>query len=203
MGVFMNPLHAYIVNDTLFKAVDNKGIEVKKRNPLAGIVQRILGRTVEITIGGEPITVDRESARKFFKNNASRYTGIITDEMGLEEKITTLCSLMRKGQGWCAGLPKGFLGEAEYRDHEGKQFVYGSYTECQMLLNELQQNGFSCPLLCQELLSKKNERSIQFEKDDLFQKIIQENVGRLADLKSTQSRDEVNLLAKELITRMH
>ncbi len=193
----MNPLYAFISNNRLFASVDGKGIPVIKANPIATLVQRLLRQTIDVTVSGEPVSVDRKSAEAFFQRNAVRYKEIIRPEMSLEEKIRAVCALLRKEQKEGVGLPRGLFPKGE-----SEPLLEGSYSEYRELLNELQANGFSCNGLREALATRKNERIIHFPRDDFVNTLLHENWDRPEDLSWSRGRVEVNCLARELIQKI-
>lgn len=193
----MNPLHSFIVNERLFKSVDNEGISVKQNDPLRNLIQRLLRQSVEVTISGEPIAVDRKSAEAFFKRNAQRYQGIVSEDMPLEEKIRIVGTHLRKVQSKGTALPKGVSSVAGVQRE-----LIGTYKEYQFLLHELQANGFLCSSLRQELAARKNERFIHVDREKLFEELCRENADRLNELSSSNAREEVNELSEEVLMRM-
>jgi len=207
----VNPLRGFISQDHhLFGDIDEEGegIELYEKTGVRSLVERLIdivrGRAESVTIGGDTVMVDKISAEAFFDRNADRFQGILHEGMTLQEKLLRLLGLKeREKTGFnFAGLPRGLFEEVAFGGEEGKKLVIGLVQQFLSLIDALEGNGFELPILRDMIFQSKERGYLQFDREDFFTQILEENRDRLSDLTSSSGRPEIRKLSELLIGRL-
>jgi hypothetical protein len=203
----VNPLRGFISeNRRLFEHFDDEGEGIELYEPesipslLHSVLEALLGRTVRVTSGGDTIIINRQSAEDFFERNASKFAGAIQAGMTLQDKLLRIVELSTSS---FIGLPRGLLEEYARGGAEGKRLVVGLVPQFMALIDSLEQNhGFSLPRLRELIFTFPKAEYLEFDRDELFSKILEENVERIGKLDASSGRPEVRRLAALLMARL-
>lgn len=208
-GGTVNPLHVS-EEGRLFSELDEAGEGIcvypnddSIRDLVRRVIDIVVGKAVHVTVAGNSITVDQESAENFLSRNKDRFLGIFREGMSLQEKILKLHESSRGGAGLhFVGLPKGFLEDVPTGGLEGKNIVIGLRSQFRNLLKGLELNGFKVSLLQKEIDSMSEGKFIGFERPLFFRLLVEENRDRLRKLKHKVGRPEICQLAQFLIDKI-
>jgi hypothetical protein len=210
-GIMVNPLRGFISpNHRLFEDIDEEGegIELYEKTGVGSFIERIIdkvtGRAESVTIGGDSVMIDRVSAESFFDRNADRFQGVLAEGMTLQEKLLRLLSLKERERAGFnfSGLPRGLFEEYASGGEEGKKMVIGLVQQFLSLIDALERNGFELPLLRDMIFQSKEKGYLQYDREDFFTQILEENKNRVKELTSSSGRPEVRKLAELLIHRL-
>jgi hypothetical protein len=203
----VNPLRGFISeNRRLFERFDDEGEGIELYEPqsiqsmVRTVLEILLGKTVRVTSGGDTIVVNKQSAEAFFERNANKFSGAILSGMSLPDKLFRLVELSRSS---FIGLPRGLLEEYARGGAEGKKMVVGLVPQFMALIDSLEQNhGFSLPKLRELIFTRSETGYLEFDRDELFAKILEENVERVGELSATSGRPVVRRLAALLMSQL-
>ena len=202
----VNPLWGFSEKGRLFSGFDQEGdgIELYEqksvRSFLHNILERLLGRTVRVTLGGDAVLVNKRSAESFFERNANRLVGTVQEGMTLQEKLLRLVNLPATP---LRGLPRGLLEEQAQGGAEGKKLVFGHIDQFMALIDSLEQShGFELTKLRAHIFSSSESACLSFDREELFSRILEENAQRVDGLSADSGRPEVCRLASLLIDRL-
>jgi len=201
----VNPLRGFISEEgALFASIDGIGIKLHEERELAGLVSKVLdvllGRIEPITIGGDTLSVDRQSAELFFSRNADHLPGIISKEMPLKEKVLRLLSEMMKESQ--TGLPLGLFEGVAVGGEEGKQLIIGTVPHFFVLFEALEQNGFDLTHFRDEITEISPHEFVHFEREDFLDQIAERNSPLFEKLTFDEGIQEVQMFARLLIDRI-
>ena len=201
-----NPVRSFISQDhRLFKEEDVKGktgIALYEGKGIRGMVgrfvDRIRGRLVSVTDCGDTVTVDKKSAEAFFERNAEQFEGILEEGMSVQKKLLLLVKHSKE-----SGLPRGLFEDEARGGTEGKKLVIGNVRQFLHLIDALEKyNGFRVSHLREQIFQSKETGYIQYDREEFFSLILQENKGRAHELNATSGRVELCRLAQILISRL-
>jgi hypothetical protein len=203
----VNPLRGFISeNRRLFERFDDEGEGIELYEPqsiqsmVRTVLEILLGKTVRVTSGGDTIVVNKQSAEAFFERNANKFSGAILSGMSLPDKLFRLVELSRSS---FIGLPRGLLEEYARGGVEGQKMVVGLVPQFMALIDSLEQNhGFSLPKLRELIFTRSETGYLEFDRDELFAKILEENVDRVGELSATSGRPVVRRLADLLMSQL-
>jgi hypothetical protein len=204
----VNPLRGYISQDhqnlIFLRGDDTSRNGIKVVSGVWGVVGSLIGSCVSVTIGGDTIRVEKESAEAFFERNADRFQGIIYDWMTVEEKLLRLVELKgsERAEYNLSGLPRGLFEEVAFGGEEGKKMVIGFVQHFLLLIDALERNGFQLPQLRDMIFQSKEKGYLQFDREDLFTQILEENKDRLSELTAAYGRPEIRKFCELLIHRV-
>ncbi len=201
----VNPLRGFISEDgRLFASFDKVGIELHEESGLPGFVSRvldvILGRIEPITVGGDALFVDRQSAELFFSRNSDRLFGVISEEMPLKEKILRFLSeLMKESR---TSLPQGLFEGLAVGGKEGKRLIIGMVSHFHVLFDALEQNGFDLSVFREEMEGAAPHSFVHFERELFLDRIIESNSSLLSQLSFDEGGQEVQMFTQFLIDKI-
>jgi len=207
----VNPLRGFISQDhRLFEDIDEEGEGITLyektgvKSFLETIVDVIRGRTESVTIGGDTVVVDRASAEAFFDRNADRFQGVLHEGMTMQEKLLRILGLKEREKAGFnfAGLPRGLFEETAFGGEEGKKLVIGLVQQFLSLIDALESNGFELPQLRDMIFQSREKGYLQFDREDFFTEILEENKHRLPELGASSGRPEIRKLSELLIIRL-
>jgi hypothetical protein len=207
----VNPLRGFMSQGYLFEDFDEKGNGIRVyettgfKSFAQAIVSRMRGRAEPVDICGDTVLVDRASAEEFFERNADLCEGIFRAGMTIQEKLLRLLVLKdREKEGYnFSGLPRGIFEECAFGGEEGKKLVIGLVQQFLSLIDGLENNGFELPQLRDMIFQSKEKGYLQFDREDFFTQIIEENKDRFLELTTTSGRPEIRKLAELLIERIY
>lgn len=203
----VNPLRGFISqNRRLFESLDDEGEGIELYEPqsvrsvVGTVLEILLGKTIRVTSGGDTIVINKQSAEAFFERNASKFSGAILVGMSLPDKLLRLVELSRSS---FIGLPRGLLEEYARGGDEGRRMVVGLVPQFMALIDTLEQNhGFSLPKLRELIFTQSETGYLEFDRDELFEKILEENGERVGKLSAVSGRPVVRRLAALLMDRL-
>ena len=207
----VNPLRGFISQDHhLFEDIDveGEGIELYEATDVRSFIEKIIdivrGRAESVTIGGDTVTVDKVSAEAFFDRNADRFQTILREGMTLQEKLLRLLGWEERERAGFnfAGLPRGLFEEVAFGGEEGKRLVIGLVQQFLTLIDALEGSGFALPQLRDMIFQSKEKGYLQFDREDFFTEILEENKHRLSELRMSCTRPEIRKLSQLLIERL-
>jgi len=189
----VNPLHGFISKEgRLFQEFDSegKGIDVYRgRGVLTALFDYVFGKAERVSVAGDVISIDRESAEKFFDRNKDLFKD--TQEMSLKEKLLYLLGRNKK-------FPRNVLEEDAVGGEEAKRTLVGEKQQFIRLAQALQKNAFEVEHLL-KLIQEKGEGFLSIERKVFFSQIVEENKGRLGELTDFIGDDRICRLANLLI----
>lgn len=192
----VNPLRGFISDEgRLFQSLDSQGegIDVcEGRGILITTFDHIFGRTEEITIAGDVVSLDKKSVEEFFARNEALFEGLELREMTLTQKLLSLLKRNKK-------LPRNLVEEEAIGGEEARREVIGVKPDFVRLVKALEKNAFKVSQLLDLIKEKEKEGFLRFDREEIFRKIIEENKGRLEELQDTVGDEKVRRLTKILI----
>ena len=204
----VNPLRGFISeNRRLFKTLDDEGAGIEVYTPrsvrsLVRIVSEVLlGRTVHVTSCGDTVLVNKQDVEAFLERNASKFAGAFEAWMSPSEKLLRIVEMTKSS---LSGLPRGLLEEYAQGGVEGKKLVVGLAPQFVALIDSLEQNhGFQLTKLRAHIFSFSEDKYLEFDRDELFSKIVEENASRIGKLSATSGRPEICRLVDQLMIRLN
>ena len=204
----VNPLRGFISErHRLFKDLDEEGEGIELYEPrsarslIRSVLEMLLGRTVQVSSGGDALLINKQSAEAFFERNSSKFAGAIKSGMTLQEKLLKLVELSRFS---FIGLPRGLLEEHARGGTEGKKLVVGLASQFTALIDSLEQNhGFTLTKLRAWIFSFPETEYLELNREEFFSKILEENDQRAGLLSASSGRPEVCRLAALLMNQLN
>jgi len=201
----VNPLRGFISEGGyLFASFDGVGIELHEERGLPGFVSRVLdvllGRIEPLTIGGDTLSIDKQSAELFFARNSEQLFGVISEEMPIKEKILRLLGELMKEVH--SGLPQGLFEGLAIGGDEGKRLIIGTVSHFLILFEALEQNGFDLSFFRNEMKEFSPQTFVHFEREFFLDRIVEQNSPLLDQLSSNEGVQEVQMFAGLLIDRI-
>jgi hypothetical protein len=204
----VNPLRGFISESrSLFRDFDDEGdgIEVYESRSIRSLAHvlsdTILGRTAQVSSGGDAFLVNKRSAEEFLERNAHKFSGAVEEGMTLQEKLFRIAKLPTST---LIGLPKGLLEEHARGGAEGKRLVVGPLPQFMTLLDLLEQDhGLTLTRLRAHIFSLQGDKYLEFDRDEFFSKIVEENAQWVGKLSAVSSRPEISRVVDQLRDRLN
>lgn len=190
----MNPLHGSISEGRLFRELDSArvGIKVYKgQDWFYRLIDRVFGKAEAVSVAGNVIAVDKQSAEDFFARNARLLEGCDEKKMTLKQKLLVLLRSNKK-------LPRGLVEEEGIGGEEAKKKMVGAQRQFMTLAKALQRNEFVVDRLL-DLIKACEKGFLCVEREEVFRRIAEENKDRVSELKATSGDERVRRLARRLI----
>lgn len=192
----VNPLHGFITKEgRLFQEFDSegKGIKVYEgRGILTAIFDVVFGKTERVSVAGDVISVDKESAERFFDRNKDLLEGKDIGEMSLKEKLLYLLKSNKK-------LPRNVLEAEAVGGEEGRNLLIGVKRQFSLLAQDLKKNGFEVTFI-HEMISDMKEGVITIPRHELVNRIVSENIGHLEELTNTFGDERMRKFVSDVIS---